>query len=220
MSDDPGNVTPLWMRNAGKFAGNIPLWMMQLGIGGAKVDSGDSTSTAAMSAAANTAAAAGWSHPMVTSREKPRDKPIVNPDYYCSKCDRAFASKLGFQNHMLSHEGKFKFWCDQCKKGYQDSKNYKQHVWRHEGKTFNCKLCDRKFNTQANLKYHQSEHSGVYMYNCKFCMKGFNNKTFWVDHENRHAGIKFSCRICGKEFNHENFRNNHEKNEHVSKVAE
>ncbi len=130
---------------------------------------------------------------------------------YCSRCDRSFTNPQSLRLHMQNHTGRFSFWCDLCKKGYSQKGNYKAHMAKHEGITFPCMKCDKRFKTEISLKYHQSEHTGVYLYTCSYCRKGYNLKVDFEEHVNRHKGVYFGCSICKKIFHHEGRLNAHKK---------
>ncbi len=130
---------------------------------------------------------------------------------FCSKCNKSFSSHSGFDRHMLSHEGKFKFWCDECKKGFQAKNAYDQHIARHQGKTYPCQWCNKRFNYEYSLRYHMSQHTGKYLYNCSRCELGFNLKKDLEEHENKHEGVSFKCRSCQKDFFVLSKRDLHEK---------
>ena len=110
--------------------------------------------------------------------------PIDANDLACLKCDKVFSDKRGYDLHIKSHLGKYKFWCDECKVGYQNKSNYNKHM---------------------------TKHTGQYLYTCMMCQKGFNERSHLLEHENQHAGVKFSCRNCGKDFFLEKKRDGHEK---------
>ena len=113
-----------------------------------------------------------------------RQDPIDDNSLACLKCDKVFTSQVGYDLHVASHLGKFKFWCDECRVGFQNKSNYNKHM---------------------------TKHTGQYLYTCMMCQKGFNERSHLLEHENQHAGVKFSCRNCGKDFFLEKKRDGHEK---------
>ena len=135
----------------------------------------------------------------------------MEPQLYCGKCNKSFATKQGFDRHMFSHQGKFKFWCDDCKKGFQNKNNYECHMAKHEGKTFPCQYCTKRFTYEYRLKNHMSEHTNLFKFACALCGQGFNSKTVLDEHQNKHTGLSFKCRQCQKEFFSLSKRDGHEK---------
>ncbi len=86
---------------------------------------------------------------------------------------------------MPKHTGQFKFWCGQCQRDFPHRDAYQAHMDKHEGITFPCQKCTKRFQTKISLKYHQSEHTGVYLYRCSVCNKGYNFKGDYTRHMKR-----------------------------------
>ncbi len=152
-----------------------------------------------------------WQQPSGQQASTGHRRSYVPDANYCEKCNKSFTSHSGFDRHMLTHEGKFKFWCDECKKGFQAKNAYDQHVARHQGKTYPCQWCNKRFNYEYSLRYHMSQHTGKYLYNCCRCDLGFNLKKDFEEHENKHEGVSFKCRNCQKDFYAPSKRDIHEK---------
>ncbi len=121
--------------------------------------------------------------PLQNRPEKSHKAKIQKSPVRCLKCNRMFSCEATLKEHMVKHTGKFKFWCGQCQRVFQYRREYQNHMDRHEGITFPCQTCPKRYKSKASLKYHESEHTGVYLHRCSICNKGFNDKYKCTKHE-------------------------------------
>ncbi len=77
------------------------------------------------------------------------------------------------------------------------------HLQSHENKReFECKVCDKAFNTKKNLSNHQRFiHLSTRNFKCPECEKSFKRIYDLKKHSIVHSEIRnFECPICGKLF--------------------
>ena len=108
----------------------------------------------------------------------------------CSECNKTFTSKAGLDKHFQHHTGQYSHFCSICRKGFNNTYNYKEHMRGHEGKGYSCDYCGKMFQTKKYMKYHESEHTGVYRFTCEFCNKGFNVQSLFVKHTEVHKWFR------------------------------
>ncbi|XP_030753080.1 zinc finger protein 84-like isoform X2 [Sitophilus oryzae] len=141
----------------------------------------------------------------------------------CDLCPKVFASRSGFANHQLIHQGvkiqyrkrikeketgpKLKnFLCNYCAKSFRTKIQLDGHIRGHTGeRPFNCSYCHKFFKTKAALKTHEMNHLGTtpQRFKCETCNKPFSLKAHYEVHCRTHTGEKpFECHFCGKCFNY------------------
>ncbi|KAF7283829.1 hypothetical protein GWI33_022868 [Rhynchophorus ferrugineus] len=140
----------------------------------------------------------------------------------CDLCPKVFASRSGFANHQLIHQGvkiqykkrikkdegpKLKnFLCNYCAKSFRTKVQLDDHIRGHTGeRPFNCTYCHKCFKTKAALKTHEMNHLGTtpQRFKCETCNKPFSLKAHYEVHRRTHTGEKpFECHFCGKCFNY------------------
>lgn len=77
----------------------------------------------------------------------------TSSNYKCSKCEKAFKTKIAVKKHERTHIMKFS--CKFCNKKFNRMSYYLFHVALHENPAaFMCKICHKKLSTPACLNYH------------------------------------------------------------------
>ena len=102
----------------------------------------------------------------------------------CSKCDKRFSSKSGFQDHFKAiHEGVWQY-CNQCNYKAIKNNHLKVHIDSvHEGIRHPCSLCQYKATTKPALNKHiLAFHEGI-TYSCSQC----NYTSKWKHHLPEHT---------------------------------
>uniref|UniRef100_A0A1B0DQD5 Uncharacterized protein n=1 Tax=Phlebotomus papatasi TaxID=29031 RepID=A0A1B0DQD5_PHLPP len=147
-------------------------------------------------------------------------------DYYCSRCNRSFATVTILRHHMMRHEGiknhecticgvrkvtnyelsihmnthtKEKMWdCEFCSHKFSIRLNLQRHLKTvHHGiRDYHCTICEKSFKNSKNLKYHLMLHSGEKPYACSQCPKRFITKDQLRTHKKVHSGEYFVCEFC------------------------
>ena len=86
---------------------------------------------------------------------------------------------------------------------------------RHDGITFDCNICQRKFNRSDSLDHHiKNIHEGL-NYECHECDGVFTSIGSVKRHVNMvHKGLKFGCDVCGLKFASESDLSRHKQRMH------
>lgn len=76
-------------------------------------------------------------------------------------------------------------------------------------RSFECKICGKRFGTKYVLKDHEAVHNKLYR--CDQCPAAYNKKRCLRDHQSYHSDSTgdFACRICGALFKNRNGRRWH-----------
>lgn len=70
-----------------------------------------------------------------------------------------------------------------------------------DAKPFQCKVCNKSYRKNANLRIHMRTHTGEKPFECKYCDKKFYHSSHLREHIRRHTGEKpFQCAVCNKRF--------------------
>jgi uncharacterized C2H2 Zn-finger protein len=124
--------------------------------------------------------------------------------YYCEKCDEKFVTKWDYTNHVKLHSEPHPFKCpvENCNDQFRYEKQYINHLRKeHNIKPYVCKICNKRFDRNYNLKTHMRIHTGEKPYKCKECGKSFKQKSELNVHLKIHTGEKpYKCKVCGKSF--------------------
>ncbi|CAH0401658.1 unnamed protein product [Chilo suppressalis] len=165
-------------------------------------------------------------------------------NYFCSRCDIAFASLKEYCDHRLSedHENK-RITCPVCNKSYS-AMYYKKHMAIHQPDCpYMCDICGKKFIIQGqfsrhrlthffklpykcglcpyrgrfteSLKMHMRIHTGEKPYQCSECAARFVSKSNLNKHMYTHKDHDFKCESCGRGFYTKRNLEMHIKVDHV-----
>ena len=71
---------------------------------------------------------------------------LLKKGYTCDECEKFFACKSSFNEHMVIHRGEKRFSCNLCEKRISTKSNLRKHMLVHSGKKeFSCDMCDKAF---------------------------------------------------------------------------
>lgn len=89
-----------------------------------------------------------------------------------------------------------------CQKRFNTESNLRQHRRTHTGeRPFPCPHCDRSFGTSTNLRQHERTHTGERPFACSECPRAFQTSSNLRQHLRIHTGERpFPCPECGKRF--------------------
>lgn len=148
--------------------------------------------------------------------------------YTCKECGLSFsrASKLAL--HLYGHTGELPFKCKECGKSFLRRRLLELHRFIHLGKEphhckhcgaifvhlskleehhcsqkmhYECSICGKRMNSQANLTLHKLVHAGQRPFKCQQCSKSFSSQSGLTRHEQRHSGARpHQCEVCAKTF--------------------
>lgn len=124
-------------------------------------------------------------------------------DLRCEICHTAIED-LDLLKEHLTNEHKKQF--------YDGLKN---HIlpFKFTSDTFNCALCQHRFNNYKVLLEHMNVHYRNYI--CETCGAGFVNRSMLYEHCRRHVVSTEKCKFCDKTFKNKVQRQAHERAIHV-----
>ncbi|ODM93321.1 putative zinc finger protein [Orchesella cincta] len=149
-----------------------------------------------------------WSHyseqdkAEVVARGRKASKIILQKDFPCDQCFRAFATSSGLEKHVSEQhreENGEKELCGLC--GARVS-NVKRHMsFKHvaeEDKRFECAICKKRFLLNCRLiKHRKLAHSNEKPWKCNVCAREFKVERYLKEHMRGHENVKpFTCHIC------------------------
>ena len=135
-------------------------------------------------------------------------KTFVEEKVKCDQCD-VLCSKGSLERHIEGVHNKKTFDCKLCPKKYTQLGSLGRHVeTTHSDKTFDCGVCGKPFKSEERRKGHEKQvHTIHEKSTCEKCGKVFTKKSLMKDHVSRvHFGKRVNCEICSKEIFKENYR--------------
>ena len=138
--------------------------------------------------------------------------------YECDKCDYVCKTNEKLENHTQKKHGpKIPSICEHCNKEFATKTSYIDHVESvHQGAVFICDICSKTFTTRTGLhKHNKVIHEGKRKtYNCETCGKDYANKEYLILHQSKcikkeatdplntepesHKKDQFQCEQCPK----------------------
>ncbi|KPJ14138.1 Zinc finger protein 26 [Papilio machaon] len=118
--------------------------------------------------------------------------------YTCVVCNQSISGYPSFRGHCYTkHVIKSKFKCDHCHKEFSKFIALKEHI--NTQHNFNCRSCNKNFNSKKEWQIHQIVHNTDNPpYNCQSCNKQINSVDSCEDHISLHSSFIYMCPICGK----------------------
>lgn len=109
------------------------------------------------------------------------DDPSVTV-YKCVTCPKKFVDRALYQKHRNVHDPAcwHKFRCYICNRSFMDKFKLKIHQSIHDGvKPYQCDVCGRMFNRNANMTRHRAKH---FEQTCRHCQRVFKNTQSLREH--------------------------------------
>ena len=132
----------------------------------------------------------------------------------CEICGKMIKGKM--KNHLLRiHVVEKNFKCSQCPKAYASQEFLSMHMKRHE-KIHGCEDCGRKFSHAVELRNHLKSHKNEKKFPCPICGDLFSRKDFVRRHTLRiHTQVnRVQCHFCDEMFKSNTTRVYHERRRH------
>ncbi|XP_038111753.1 zinc finger protein 729 isoform X1 [Culex quinquefasciatus] len=124
--------------------------------------------------------------------------------FKCNLCDKAYVTKTDLEHHYSAHPEYHNVKCEQCPRGFYNDRElnlHKKHMHKPKDAYVECKICNKLFKNQRNLKHHQQLHMDR-EYCCEHCGKTFKTLHLLQSHvQFIHSNPNdrlIACTICGK----------------------
>ena len=91
------------------------------------------------------------------------------------------------------------FQCKECQRVFNSQPALMYHKKsRHEGVKYTCDQCDYQATAQHNLTHHiQSKHEGINKYACNQCdYQATRHSSLTIHIQSKHEGVKYACNQC------------------------
>ena len=95
------------------------------------------------------------------------------------------------------------FQCKECQREFNSQPALMYHKKsRHEGVKYKCDQCDYQVTAQHNLTQHiQSKHEGINKYACNQCdYQAARQSSLTIHIQSKHKGVKYACNHCNQQF--------------------
>lgn len=123
------------------------------------------------------------------------DKDLI----FCEVCDKSFTSAGAFRRHTISMHTEKKFKCTvaDCNREFAERKVWEDHLKMHTVvKRFVCDYCNKSYARQRSLNLHINKTHKIQPFRCIYCQKSFETEHGLALHEIIHTSEAFSCDIC------------------------
>jgi uncharacterized Zn-finger protein len=92
--------------------------------------------------------------------------------------------------------------CDVCEKRFNESGNLKRHMRIHTNENpYQCDVCEKRFRQSGHLKTHMRIHTNEKPYECDVCDKASRTSGGLTQHKRIHTKEKpYECHVCDKSF--------------------
>ena len=120
-----------------------------------------------------------------------------------------FLGNTNLESHMATHDGKLPYICNLCNKQFRCSSSLKYHEKIHRGeRQFSCG-CSLQFRTSTALSKHFArKHAEVKKFSCKICEKLFGVNADLRKHMKRHSAARV-CSLCDVQFKRTDYLRKH-----------
>ncbi|XP_013163599.1 PREDICTED: zinc finger protein 675 isoform X4 [Papilio xuthus] len=123
----------------------------------------------------------------------------------CPECHEGFRNYFQRNKHISSVHGMTlkEFKCDLCPRVFNLSGKLRVHfrTVHLKMKRYTCEVCDWKFYSKSELKFHMIKHGGERKYQCNVCKKAYARKYTLTEHMRIHDNDRrYACGECGRSF--------------------
>jgi hypothetical protein len=115
--------------------------------------------------------------------------------------DKVFNSSPGLKILNKSFLQKIQYRCKKYPQAFQTKHSLGTHVYiEYLNTSYDCKECDKAFNTSASLYQHNLGH-GKSLHQCEKCPKAYRRRSNLVRHiQTKHENSRLHCQDCDKVF--------------------
>ena len=141
--------------------------------------------------------------------------------HVCEKCDAKFLTSKLLQNHMYYHARPFE--CKECDKRFNSKARFDYHYRNahNREKIFECLVCKKKFAQKKQLDRHRSVHIGEKPFECEVCFRTFAKKYNLKVHALTHSDKRpHECDECPKRYKHLPNLRKHQRHNHSDKLSQ
>ena len=106
--------------------------------------------------------------------------------------------------------------CDVCEKRFNESGNLKRHMRIHTNENpYECDVCEKRFRQSSNLKIHMRIHTNEKPYECDVCEKRCTTAGNLKRLMRIHSNEKpYECDVCDKAFRQLSNLKRHKRTQH------
>lgn len=140
----------------------------------------------------------------------------------CEHCNKVLSSYPSYWKHVRAvHKIRPTYQCEVCDQKFNKTQTLWNHLKEaHAANRFMCELCNRTFKYRSKLEEHKERKHLRLSLTCDICQKRLCNRESLISHMKIHAGTnrKFKCDLCKKAFNTKVLVTQHKQIEHEGQV--